>query len=216
MAEDIPSTPRTPRFAGIQNNVRSFLRDMPTPSSLYSRSPNPGSKYEGSPASTIPSFRGFRSRAREELDRPTPTTPARPTLLSSHRPEVPAYSPASQPPEWNRHPADPAPTFFPDRHPADRLQADTEEQDLEAQEPAHNGRRRKHKHKRRRRRQQQQAWVRQPGKKTHGVCFPLWHGPARIHSLTCVISGLFLAAVLAICKFLSIETSPHSFTYGLS
>jgi hypothetical protein len=198
MADNItPASPRNARFAGIQNNVRSFLREMPTPSSLYSRSPNPNYKDEESPR-TIPSFTGFLNRSRTDIP-PSANSSASHLPLNPQRTGVTAYSPAPQPSEWGRHPAGPAPAVLSDRHPA--APALFDHPDIEEQ--AREAHRRKHKKKRRRR--HQNVWVRphRAGttlRKKQGVCFPLLHGPTRVKALSCIISGLFLTTVLTICK----------------
>lgn len=91
----------------------------------------------------------------------------------------------------------------PDRHPADvpldyNTSVDPETEVL-SEEVAQRRRRRRHRRRKHHRRQEQRGWVRRRGSGSRG-CLPMIRGTAARGKLfASIISGLFLATVLAIC-----------------
>jgi hypothetical protein len=183
------------RLTAIQDNVRSMLREVDTPaaSSVYSGTPNPGIASVARNQTPRTPARSLFGRLRFPFEARTPQSqqdnlPGRPF----------EYSPASEPSEWSRLPDEPEPAHqSPLRHPADIAPIVYEDRDLEAALPVQRSKKRKN--KKRRRRQRHDVWTRRHGKKQSGTCLPLLHGHTRIKSVTCIISGLFLASVLTIC-----------------
>jgi hypothetical protein len=183
------------RLTAMQNSVRSMLQEVATPSgsSLYSGSPNPGPARAESPR---PSPSALFGRLRTMGGSSPPTNQANWQLPLNPPGHQHNYSPASPPSRWSRLPDAPEPaaqsTY---RHPADRAPAADEERDLEAAMPTTRTKR----HKKRRRQRREGVWTRSRGQKKSRTCLPLFSGPVRIKTMTCIISGLFLASVLTIC-----------------
>jgi hypothetical protein len=190
-----PENAQHDRLTAIQNNVRSMLREVgpPAGSSIYSGSPNPGPARNEEPR---PSPRALFGRLRTFGGSSPPTNQANWQLPLNLPGSQLNYSPASQPSEWSRLPDEPEPVAQSSfRHPADHVPVMDGERDLEAALPATRTKR----HKKRKRPRRNGVWTRPRGQKKSSTCVPLLHGPTRIKSMTCIISGLFLASVLTIC-----------------
>jgi hypothetical protein len=186
------------RLAAMQNNVRTALQEIGTPSSsIYSRSPN----VQQSPLQ--PTQDGIKPPRRQlfGLVPRTGNTPILRHMPNFHLPfgtraESVTYSPATQPTEWERSPAPPSPVAQPAfRHPADTVPILNNEEDLEASLPPRPK-------KPRRRHRKQGSWTRkrktQSGSRTLAALF---QGETRVKAISTVVSGLFLISILAICEF---------------
>jgi hypothetical protein len=188
------------RLTAIQNNVRSMLQEVgtPTPSSMYSGSPNPQVVRNEAPRtparrSLFGRIRGLSLGGNTPTDQPNWNQPLNPFGQQLE------YSPASEPSQWSRLPDEPeraAHSSF--RHPADTVPVMDDDRDLEAAVPVTHHRSKRHK-KKRRRQHREGAWTRKRGQKKSATCFPLLHGHTRVKTMTCIISGLFLASILTIC-----------------
>lgn len=181
--EDSPASTSSSRFGNIQNNVRSMLNG----SSIYSDSPAPSNNN----TPKLP-FLGFlhRNHSRPSIVLPDNDLPRNST--SSRSPILPQHTAGS----YQRAivPADTNP-FEP--HPAHVRNDSYGSVDPETEHLADlvNNRRRRH---RRRRKPQRRYWVRRRSER--GICFSFIKSPAARGKCTaCLLSGLFLATVLAIC-----------------
>lgn len=174
----------------------------PAPSSLYSGSPNPQVVRNEAPR---PSPRRSLFGRIRGLGMGGSTPPENQSNWQQpHHPfgQQIEYSPASEPSEWSRLPDEPEPaahsTF---RHPADTAPIIDDERDLEAAHPVSHHRSKRHR-KKRRRQHRQGVWTRNHRQKKSATCLPLLHGHTRVKTMTCIISGLFLASILTICTCL--------------
>ena len=208
-----PASQTSSRFTALHHNVRSIING----SSIYSQSPTLNDGGDRSPKST---FRGFLRRDHSPpapLDIHTANNPphraeqdGRPlypqhTATSYMRAFAPLGEPR-QPDAVYRREDD-----VPDRHPADVRLDLSEGVDPETVVLSDDvQRRRRRRHRRRKHHgsasgsgasaRSQRAWVRRRGEKQR--CMPFVKGTAaRGKMIACVISGGFLAGVLAICEF---------------
>lgn len=181
------------QFGALQSNVRSMVNG----SSVYSDSPAPSNNN----TPKIP-FLGFLRRPQSPPDPdpmvvpdnnlPGESTDSRSPLLPQHT--AGSYMRVIEP---LGHPREPHPVHS--RHPADVPldyggSVDPETEQL--QEYVHRKRRRRH---RRRRHHRATHWVRRRSDK--GVCFSFVKSQAaKGKCFACLMSGLFLVTVLAICK----------------
>jgi hypothetical protein len=190
--------PRYDRLTAIQNNVRTMLREVGTPagSSLYSGTPNPAAARGEAPR---PSPGALFGRLRTFGGSSPPTNQANWQLPLNLPGSQLNYSPASQPSQWSRLPDEPQPAAQASfRHPADRAPDMDGERDLEEGMQTVRTKR----HKKRRRHRREGVWTRSRGQnKRSTTCLPLLSGPCRLKTMTCLISGLFLASVLTICMY---------------
>jgi hypothetical protein len=196
---------RFARLSAIQASMRSYLNPFGSPSSLYSRSPDPNnvSTVNGPATTPKPAFRFF-GRWGET------TSPSESMLDLSLDPQpVPtSYSPARQPSEWAREyppPSEPDRLFVLDSrretqigpgHVRGGLVEETGANvDLESGTARQPRRHRKH-----RRRRQDGSWTRghRSGTSRHGSN-PI-HSPTQAKRLPALTSGLFLVATLTTCK----------------
>lgn len=193
-----PASQSSSRFGALHNNVRSMING----SSVYSDSPAPSNNN----TPKIP-FLGFLRR---------PQSPPDPIVVPGN--DVPRDSSDSRSPLRPRHtagsymrtiaplqdPREPE-TIYSNRHPADVPldyggSVDPETQQLQEEVQ---GRRRRHRHHRRRK-HRATHWVRRRSDRGQdkGICFPFVKSQAaRGKCIACMISGLFLTTVLAICKY---------------
>ena len=189
--------------AAIQDNVRTALLDIGTPSSsIYSRSPNvrPSPPLPTSDTTKPPLVRSLFG-----LVPRTGNTPILRHMPNFHNPfgargESNIYSPATQPSEWGHQPVQPSPIAQPAfRHPADVAPVIDNEPDLEVALPP-----RPKKHRRKHKKRSNGAWTRnrktQAGSRT---CAALFQGETRTKAIATVISGSFLITVLTMCKSLA-------------
>lgn len=203
-----PASQSSSRFGLLHSNVRSMING----SSVYSQD-SPAPSANNTPK--IP-FLGFLRRPpsppapivvpdapRDSSDSRSPLQP-RHTAASYMRTIAPLQDPREPETIYNRDP--------PERHPADvpldynnnnnGQSVDPETEQL--QDEIHNSQRRRKRRRHRRKHHRQQAqWVRRGEQR--GRCVPSARGAAtRSKLLACIISGLFLATVLAICTYLPI------------
>jgi len=194
---------RLSRIANIQNNVRTMLLEVGTPgSSLYSRSPNAQQTPNLTNADPNNGPKSPPARGLFGLMPRTGETPFLRQTPSFHLPfnargNSTLYTPATVPSEWAREPTQPSPTAQSNfRHPADSVPIIQDERDLEAALPPKPKKsRRKHRSRR------HGTWTRkrktQNGSRT---CAALFQGKTRLKFIAVIISAIFLAAVLTICK----------------
>jgi hypothetical protein len=196
-----PATTSSPRFGGLHFNVRSMVNG----SSIYSQSPVPSNNN----TPKMP-FLGFLRRPQSPPDNivipdheeaPRDSNDSRSPLRPQHT--AGSYMRTIAPLQTEHDPREPEAIYS--RHPADVPIAyggpvDPETEQL--QDEVHRRRRRRH-HRRRkhsRRQNSQGQWVRR--KSERGSCLPFAQSQAaRGKCLACLISGLFLTTVLAICSF---------------
>ncbi|KAJ4292505.1 hypothetical protein N0V90_009167 [Kalmusia sp. IMI 367209] len=203
-----PISQSSSRFGALHNNVRSMING----SSIYSRSPNFGG--DSSPKTP---FLGFFRRpqdppapidvdvanrpARDSSDSRSPLHPQH-TAGSYMRSIAPLQDPREPETVYRRN------SDVPDRHPAD-VQLDygrsVDPETEQLSEEVHQ-RRRRRRHRRRKHHRHQRQWVRRKHEKQG--CMPFVRGTAaRGKLVACMISGLFLATVLAI--YLALALSRH-------
>jgi len=199
--EGSPVSQTSSRFGALHSNVRTMING----SSIYSRSPNQS-------ANNTPKlpFLGFLRRpqsppapidinlanngSRDSSDSRSPLHPQH-TAGSYMRAIAPLNDPREPETIYRSSP------HAPSRHPADvpldyngSVDPETERLSGEMQQ-----RRRRRRHRRRKHHRHQRQWVRR--KHERRTCMPFVRGSAaRGKLLACIISGLFLATVLAICK----------------
>lgn len=204
--EGSPESQSSSRFGALHNNVRSMING----SSVYSQSPNPNSAWN----TPKPPFLSFLRREQSPSPIAVPTTNDAPRDSSDSRsPLRPQHTAGSYmrtiaPLQDPREPE----TIYshernsPDRHPADvpldyvgsggNANPDVEQLQQESNGPHRQRRRRRH---RRRKHHRQSQWTRRRNERQG--CMPFVRGTAaRGKLMACLISGLFLATVLAICK----------------
>lgn len=207
-------SPRS-RFSAVQTNVRSFLRN-PIPSSVYSRSQNASAantpRVPQLPTPRLPQLPQFaflnRNRAptdeeNEAVLQPISSNQTRRSSTSSHSSlRHPNNVDDSPPPRpftlWNELPEartvalgeplqrdrfDEDEELTMGRHPADVPLGQ------ESEDSTQNTRRKKGRRRRR------GAWIRRKNRES------LWRGTARSKTFQCLISGVFLAIILAVCKY---------------
>ena len=193
-----PETIRFARLSAIQASMRSHLNPFGgTPSSVYSRSPNPNLSTVNGPSTTPkPPFRFFGRWG--ETQSPSESV----VNLSIDPQPVPlSYSPAVQPSEWGQQPnspAEPDRMFILDSRRTTQIVPQTgADVDLESGTVSHQPRR----HHKRRRRHADGTWVRshRHGTSRHGSN-PLHHDPKQAKYLPALISAIFLMATIATCK----------------
>lgn len=210
------------RLATMQDTVRSALLDVRTPSSsVYSRTPNmQANPYEWQPSPSIPSpaTKPPMVRALFGLVPRTGNTPVLRHMpqfsnpFTSREAATAAYSPATQPTEWGRSPAQPSPIAHAEfRHPADVSPILDSGEGLAISIHA---RRKKHKRKHRKAPVSLAgSWTRnrktQAGSRT---CSALFQGETRPKAIATMVSGSFLVTVLTMCKFYlqSLPRKSHS------
>ncbi|KAF2450880.1 hypothetical protein P171DRAFT_148120 [Karstenula rhodostoma CBS 690.94] len=205
-----PASQSSPRFGALHSNVRSIVNG----SSIYSRSPNLGG--DSSPKTP---FMGFFRRdhsppapininaanepPRDSSDSRSPLYPQH--TANSYMRTVAPLQDLQEPPTVYRRNSD-----VPDRHPADielgyqgSVDPETEvlSDEVQQRRRRRRHRRRKHSHPR-----SQRAWVRR--KNERQGCMPFVRGSAaRGKLIASIISGLFLATVLAI--YLGLALTRH-------
>lgn len=194
-----PASQSSSRFGALHSNVRSMING----SSIYS-SDSPRLLQPETPKTPFWGFLGRRPHSRpppidviSDNDAPRDSNDSRSPLRPQHtagsymRVIAPLQDPRVPEVVHNRHPAD-VPLNY-------GGSVDLETQQL--QDEIH-GRRRKRKH-RRRRTQRHNHWVRRrsgSSSQDRGICFPFIKSQAaRGKCVACMISGLFLTTVLAIC-----------------
>jgi hypothetical protein len=205
LSENSPASQSSSRFGALQHNVRSMING----SSVYSQSPNPNSASN----TPKPPFLSFLRRDQSPVpisvhhanDPPRDSTDSRSPLRPQHtagsymrsiaplqdprEPEM-VYSHDNAP---HRHPAD---VPLNDRH--NGVSVDPEIERLREEIHDHSRHRRRRRHRKRKHHRQAQ-WTRRRNQRQG--CMPFVQGTAaRGKLLACMISGLFLATVLAICK----------------
>ena len=196
--DESPASASPSRFSAIQNNVRSMLNG----SSIYSNSPRPSNNN----TPKLP-FLGFLRRDEGSTQPAIPNVNEPRHSTSSHYPLHSQHTAGSYLGVLDRHPSEPEPAH---RHPADvhpeypgesstgSIDPETSQLAEEANSRRRRRRRRKHPHHRRRH-HRQGSWVRR--KSERGSCFTfIQNGAARGKCFACLISGLFLMTVLAICN----------------
>jgi len=181
-----------------QESVQSLLSrgGAESPSSLYSCTPMLGSNDQAQRTPNHAS-RGFGLRA--DVNHPD--------LPANRMPVAANLSPTVQ---WGR---EPEPAVLPDRHPSDPTpEVDAQQdnnRDVERGRESSNGSSHTSRHKkrhryhycRRRHRHHQLVWVRKRGRRgSSRTCSSLLHGHTRIKCISTIISGIFLAIILTICK----------------
>lgn len=190
----------------VQENVRALLtrRDgAESPNSLYSGTPILGSN-EQQQRTPRSASRGFMRRYlpghRPGTDHPDLPTNSMPVETESES----DYTAATQPSEWRHEPTIPADAVLPDRHPLDpapHVESEPTDEhgssrDSESLTRASHGRR----HKKRRHHHRDRTWVRKHGRrKSSKTCSSLLQGHTRLKCISTIVSGLFLALILAIC-----------------
>jgi hypothetical protein len=204
-----PASQSSSRFGALHNNVRSMING----SSVYSQSPNPNSAWN----TPKPPFLSFLRREQSPSpiaipasdDQPRDSSDSRSPLRPQHT--AGSYMRTIAPLQDPREPE----TIYshernsPDRHPADvplgyagsgsNSNSDVGQVQGEPNDPNRQRRRRRH---RRRKHHRQTQWTRRRNEKRG--CMPFVHGTAaRGKLMACIISGLFLATVLAICTYSS-------------
>ncbi|KAL1611937.1 hypothetical protein SLS60_000160 [Paraconiothyrium brasiliense] len=203
-----PASQSSSRFGALHTNVRSMING----SSIYSRSPNLGG--DSSPKTP---FLGFFRRdhsppapidvnaangpPRDSSDSRSPLHPQH--TARSYMRSIAPFQPPQEPETVYRRNSD-----IPDRHPADvqldyrgSVDPETEVLSDEVQQ-----RRRRRRHRRRKQHRGQRAWVRR--KNERRGCMPFVKGSAaRGKLISCMISGLFLATVLAV--YLALALTRH-------
>jgi hypothetical protein len=201
------------RLGAMQDNVRSALLDVGSPSSsVYSRTPNMhANPYDVQPSPSIPSPATKPPMVRS-LFGLVPRTGSTPILrhmpqfsnpFASRGEATAAYSPATQPTEWGRSPVQPSPIVYADfRHPADTAPVLEEGEGLAISIHA-----RRKKHRRTHRKSPASSagsWTRhrktQAGSRT---CAALFQGETRTKAIATVVSGSFLVTILTMCKLFS-------------
>jgi hypothetical protein len=202
------STGRLSSHMGIMNvqeNVRSLLNrgGEESPSSLYSFTPILGSndQVQRTPKPTSRRFtRQHLPGLRADVDHPD--------LPANRIPVATNLPPAT---EWAREPTQPRPATLSDRHPSDQLpEVDTQQHnnwDIEREGGSLDRSRHTRRHKKRRRhhhhhhRRYDYAWIRKPGKRRSSTTSSsLLHGRTRVKCISTIMSGIFLATILTVCK----------------
>jgi hypothetical protein len=190
-----PASTSSPRFGGLQFNVRSMVNG----SSIYSQSQAPSPK--------VP-FLGFLRRPQpdnivipDHNTAPRDSSDSRSPLRPPHT--AGSYMRSIAPLQTQHDPREPEAIYS--RHPADVPMAyggpvDPETEQLQAE--VHGRRKRRHHHRRRkhsRRQNSQGQWRRKRSER--GSCLPFAQShAARGKCVACLTSGLFLTTVLAICS----------------
>ncbi|KAK7186845.1 hypothetical protein DPSP01_007031 [Paraphaeosphaeria sporulosa] len=202
-----PASQSSSRFGALHSNVRSMING----SSIYSRSPTLGGD-----ASPKTPFMGFFRRdhsppapidvhaanepSRDSSDSRSPLHPQH-TAGSYMRTIAPLQHPQEPPTVYRRN------SDVPDRHPADvqldyRGSVDPETEVL-SDEVQQRRRRRRHRRRKHSHPRSQRAWVRRKHEKRG--CMPFVRGSAaRGKLIASMISGLFLATVLAVYLVLAL------------
>ena len=196
-----PASQSSSRFGGLHNNVRSMING----SSIYSNSQAPSNNN----TPKLP-FLGFLRRPPPspiEIPPHRHSTDSRSPLRPQHTAGsyMRAIAPLQDPPEpqaiYSRQPADRHPADVPLGHSDSHSQIDPEIQQLQDEINGRRRRRRRRHHHRRKHHQRPTHWVRR--KDQRGFCFGFIQSQAaRGKALACILSGLFLLTVLAICKLL--------------
>ena len=178
----------------VQENVRSLLSRSgeESPNSLYSFTPILGSndQVQRTPKPTSQRFtRHHLPGLRADADHPDLPTNRYPIAVS-------------------REQTQPRPTMISDRHPSDSLpEVDDHNRDIERDGGSLDRSRYTRRHKKRRRHHYRcyhrydHAWVRKRGRRRSSrTCSSLLHGQTRIKCISSIISGIFLAIILTVCK----------------
>ncbi|KAJ4357185.1 uncharacterized protein N0V89_001760 [Didymosphaeria variabile] len=205
-----PASQSSSRFGALHTNVRSMING----SSIYSRSPNLGG--DSSPKTP---FLGFFRREhsppppidvhaangppRDSSDSRSPLHPQH--TARSYMRSIAPFQPPREPDVVYRRDSD-----VPDRHPADvqldytrSVDPSTEVLSDEVQQ------RRRRRHRRRKAHRPQRAWVRRRNAHSQRGCMPFVKGSAaRGKLISAMISGFFLATVLAV--YLALALTRHS------
>ncbi|KAF2677591.1 hypothetical protein K458DRAFT_319412 [Lentithecium fluviatile CBS 122367] len=209
--EGSPASQSSSRFGALHHNVRSMING----SSVYSQSPNPNSSWN----TPKPPFLSFLRREQSPAPIAVPNSNDPPRDSSDSRsPLHPQHTAGS----YMRtiaplqDPREPEMIYShernaPDRHPADVPldyagsggTPDPETEQLRDEINGHNRHRRRRRH-RRRKHHRQTHWTRRRNERQ--TCMPFICGTAaRGKLMACIISGLFLATVLAIYLALALS-----------
>ncbi len=190
-------------MVNIQENVRSLLNrgGADSPNSLYSFTPMLGSSNHQAQRAPKRTSRRFTRQhlpgLRADADHPD--------LPANRVPVTTTLPPTSG---WLREPTQPG-LITSDRHPSDPLpEVDTQQdnnRDIERDGGSLNRSRHTKRHKKRRHHHHHHRydhmWVRKRDRRRSSrTCSSLLHGQTRIKCITTIISGVFLATILTVCK----------------
>lgn len=189
-------------MVNVQENVRSLLNrgGADSPNSLYSFSPILGSNDQAQ-NTPKPASRRFTRQLLPGLraDADHPDLPSNRIPVATNPPPVAG---------WVREPTQPGPAMLSDGHQSDPLPQDNNwdiERDAGSLDSSRHTRghkkRRRHHHHHHHHHRYDRMWVRKRGKRRSSrTCSSLLHGQTRFKCISTIISGIFLAAILTVCK----------------